>query len=136
VKKLHNEKLKPENLTASTRSPIIPVVTPTEKALIAKEREEKVKKAAERKAARLENEKAEAEKAKAGAEDPEAKKVPKKEPKTKGKKAELTFPATIRINHYGFVGIRKPLLAALGWHKDMALRIDKNSNGSVTMRKA
>jgi len=60
----------------------------------------------------------------------------KKEPKAKGKKAELTFPATIRINAYGFVGIRKALLAALGWKKDMQLSVVKNEDGSVTLRKA
>jgi hypothetical protein len=73
------------------------------------------------------------------AEDPEAeepKKAPKKEPTVKGKKAELTFPATIRINAYGFIGLRKPLLTALGWKKDMALSVVKNPDGSVTVRKA
>jgi len=34
------------------------------------------------------------------------------------------------------VNIARALLEALGWHKGMALRIDKNTGGSVTVRKA
>jgi hypothetical protein len=56
-------------------------------------------------------------------------------PKRKSK-PELTFPATIKINHYGFVNLRKQLLEALGWTKDMALVVVKNPDGSVTVRKA
>jgi hypothetical protein len=73
-----------------------------------------------------------------------AKKTPPatKEKTEKPKKAEkkkdapLTFPASIRINNYGFIGVRKGLLEALSWKKGMALKIDKNSDGSVTVRKA
>ena len=61
---------------------------------------------------------------------------PEKQPKAKGKKAEpLTFPATIQVNHYGFINIRKPLLEALGWSKDMTLSIVKNEDGSATVTK-
>lgn len=52
------------------------------------------------------------------------------------KDSPLTFPANIRINAYGFIGMRKALLEALSWHKGMALKIDKNPDGSVTIRKA
>lgn len=62
---------------------------------------------------------------------------PKKEPKAKAKKKEpLTFPVTIKINHYGFVNLRKQLLEALGWKKDMALTVVRNEDGTVTVRKA
>jgi hypothetical protein len=62
---------------------------------------------------------------------------PKKEPKSAKKKKEpLTFPATIKINHYGFVNLRKQLLEALGWTKDMTLSVVKNLDASVTLRKA
>jgi hypothetical protein len=57
------------------------------------------------------------------------KKAPKKKDKT------VTFPADIRVNAYGFIGIRKPLLEALSWHKGMALKIDKNVDGSATIKK-
>ena len=57
----------------------------------------------------------------------------KKAPKKKDKTA--TFPASIRVNDYGFIGIRKPLLEALSWHKGENLTIDKNADGSATLRK-
>lgn len=49
---------------------------------------------------------------------------------------KVTFPASIRINDYGFIGMRKSLLEALSWSKGMALRLEKNQDGSVTVRKA
>ena len=140
---MHNEKLKPENLTASARSPVIPNISETEKAEIAKKREEIVKERKKRKLDRLQYEKAEAEKAKAGGEQPEAEEPKKREPKglapkkqPKAKKPDLTFPTTVRVNAYGFVGIRKALLAALDWHKSMTLSVVKNPDGSVTIKKA
>lgn len=36
------------------------------------------------------------------------------------------------INNYGFIFMRKKWLAALGWKKGMALKIERNPNGSVT----
>jgi hypothetical protein len=51
-------------------------------------------------------------------------------------KTPLTFPAPIRINNYGFIGVRKPLLEALSWHKGEKLTIDKNADGRITVRKA
>jgi hypothetical protein len=62
-----------------------------------------------------------------------------KKAKPKPKKKEppaLEFPVSARINNYGFIGVRKGLLAALDWHKGMALKIEKNPDGSVTVRKA
>jgi hypothetical protein len=61
---------------------------------------------------------------------------PKKATPQKKAKAPLTFPADIRVNAYGFIGIRKPLLEALSWHKGEKLTIDKNADGSATIRKA
>lgn len=58
-----------------------------------------------------------------------------KKPKNAEKK-DAPFPANIRINDYGFIGLKKGLLEALNWHKGMALKIDKNPDGSVTLRKA
>lgn len=76
----------------------------------------------------------------AGVEETEEKKAeePKKaKPKPKKKEpAALEFPVSARINDYGFIGLKKGLLTALGWHKGMGLKIDKNADGSVTVRKA
>jgi hypothetical protein len=69
-------------------------------------------------------------------------KTPDDKKATKPKKSEapapkaVTFPATIRINAYGFIGLRKGLLEALGWSKSMRLQIDKNPDGSVTIKSA
>ena len=78
-----------------------------------------------------------------GAEQPEAeeskkesKKRPPKEAKKKKEPTALEFPVSARINDYGFIGLKKRLLEALGWHKGMALKIDKNADGSATVRKA
>lgn len=51
------------------------------------------------------------------------------------KKEAVTFPASIRINDYGFLGLKKGLLEALGWNKGVRLQIDKNADGSATLRK-
>lgn len=65
---------------------------------------------------------------------------PKKETKKatpqKKAKAPLTFPAAVRINAYGFIGLRQGLLEALDWHKGEKLTIEKNADGSATVRKA
>ena len=47
-----------------------------------------------------------------------------------------TFPVKARINDYGFLNFRKPLLEVLGWTKGMDLTIEKNQDGSITVRKA
>lgn len=127
-----SEKVKPENLTASERSPVIPVVKEAGKALKAKDHAEKALKKAEGKAADLV--KNELNKApEKPAQSPEAK--PEKKGKAAKKATALTFPTTIRINDYGFVNLRKGLLEALGWAKGIKLKLDKNADGSVMIRK-
>lgn len=73
---------------------------------------------------------------------PPAKK-PKPEKKSKAKETKeakkdspLAFPTTVRINDYGFINVRKGLLDGLGWAKGITLKLDKNADGSVTIRKA
>ena len=51
-------------------------------------------------------------------------------------KASSVFPADAKINDYGFLHFKNSWLENLGWHKGMALKIDKNPDGSVTLRKA
>jgi hypothetical protein len=46
------------------------------------------------------------------------------------------FPADAHINDYSFLRFRDAWLKNLGWTKGMALKIDKNADGSVTLRKA
>jgi len=105
------EKVKPENLAPSQRSPVIPVVTEGEKVVYDPTVEKKAKKKAQPKAA-------------------ESKKPEKKASK------ELSFPATVRVNHYGFINLRKSLRDALGWTVDLKLTIEQNGDGSITLRKA
>jgi len=56
----------------------------------------------------------------------------KKDPKNK---PELEYPLESRINAYGFLHFRKNLLTDLGWNKGMAVTLDKNSEGNITIRK-
>lgn len=60
----------------------------------------------------------------------------KKAKKAKKGQEPLTFPVTVRINAYGFIGVGRGLLEDFGWKKDTAPKIDKNPDGSVTVRKA
>ena len=46
------------------------------------------------------------------------------------------FPAEGRINDYGFLNFKAKWLENLGWTKGMALKIEKNADGSITLRKA
>ena len=46
------------------------------------------------------------------------------------------FPAEGRINDYGFLNFKAKWLENLGWTKGMALKIEKNADGSLTVRKA
>jgi len=57
------------------------------------------------------------------------------EAKAKPEKTEV-FPVDARINDYGFLGFKMGWLENLGWHKGMALKIEKNADGSITLRKA
>jgi len=50
--------------------------------------------------------------------------------------ATLQYPLDARINGYNFLRLSNALLADLGWHVDMALKVDKNSDGSINLRKA
>lgn len=60
--------------------------------------------------------------------------------KEKTKKTRETkpakFPIDAKINDYGFLHFSVGLLKALGWTKGMALKIEKNPDGSIMIRKA
>lgn len=56
--------------------------------------------------------------------------------KEKQSKSSVSYPVKSRINAYGFIFLKKKLLANLGWTKDMALTIEKNEDGSITVRPA
>jgi len=56
--------------------------------------------------------------------------------KAKAKPATVDFPAAAKINDYGFLHFKNAWLENLGWTKGMALKIDKNADGSATLRKA
>lgn len=66
--------------------------------------------------------------------------IEKSEEKPKEKKIRKVkpakFPVDTRINDYGFLHFGVGVLKALGWSKGMALKIDKNPDGSITLRKA
>ena len=51
------------------------------------------------------------------------------------KAKESPFPADAEINNYGFLHFRKLWLESLGWSNSMALKIEKNNDGSITLRK-
>ena len=46
------------------------------------------------------------------------------------------FPAAAKINDYGFLHFKNAWLENLRWTKGMALKIEKNPDGSITLRKA
>lgn len=52
------------------------------------------------------------------------------------KAKESPFPADAKINDYGFLGFKIGWLTDLAWSKGMALKIEKNADGSITLRKA
>jgi len=62
--------------------------------------------------------------------------VAKEKSKRGGKQKPIKFPLDARINDYGFLNFRKPLLAALGWRKGMSVKISKNEDGSLTVRES
>jgi len=45
------------------------------------------------------------------------------------------FPTNGKINDYGFLHFRKAWLADLGWTNGMTLKVEKNADGSITIRK-
>jgi hypothetical protein len=55
--------------------------------------------------------------------------------KEKREEKDSVFPAEGEINDYGFLHFRKAWLENLGWKKGMALKVAKNTDGSVTLRK-
>jgi hypothetical protein len=61
---------------------------------------------------------------------------PKRKAKPKTETPKEVFPVDARINDYNFLHLKTGWLADLGWTKGMALRIDKNPDGSITLRKA
>ena len=60
----------------------------------------------------------------------------KPKPKRQKESKSVTYPLDARINGYNFMHFSNALLADLGWHVDMKLKVDKNADGSVTLRKA
>jgi hypothetical protein len=46
------------------------------------------------------------------------------------------FPTDAKNNDYGFLGFKKSWLDDLNWTKGMALKIEKNADGSITLKKA
>lgn len=65
-------------------------------------------------------------------EKPKAAKKRKQKPRVT-KPAE--FPIDAKINDYGFLHFRVSVLKALGWSKGMALKIERNADDSITLRK-
>lgn len=62
----------------------------------------------------------------------------KKEKKAKSatKETPVEFPVSGHVNAYGFLFLKIRWLKALDWHLDMAVKIERNDDGSVTVRKA
>ena len=51
-------------------------------------------------------------------------------------KPAVKYPLKTKINAYGFLHFRNSWLADLGWAKGTAVTIEKNANGSITVKKA
>lgn len=64
----------------------------------------------------------------------EGEEKPKEKKTRKAKPAE--FPVDAKINDYGFLHFKVGVLTALGWKKGMTLKIERNEDGSITVRKA
>lgn len=57
--------------------------------------------------------------------------------KAKSKSANtVQYPLNAKVNPWGFIHFKKHWLADLGWTEDMAITIEKNADGSLTVRKA
>ena len=70
---------------------------------------------------------------------PAAKPKPEKKEtkvKTEKKEAPVEFPLSGHVNPYGFLFLKVRWLKALGWHIDMAVKVERNADGSITVRKA
>jgi hypothetical protein len=127
VRKLPNEKAKPEDLTASARSPVVLVVDEKEKERIAKEAQDKAKQKAERRKKRIDDEKAKKE------HQPETKKEP--EPKPSKKKAPPTFPMAAKVNKYGFLYLLPEMRKVVGIAKGAEAKIVVSAEGSTLIIK-
>lgn len=64
------------------------------------------------------------------------KQVKETKAKTEKKETPVEFPVSGHINAYGFLFLKVRWLKALGWHLDMAVKIERNADGSITIRKA
>ena len=62
----------------------------------------------------------------------------KKETKAKSaaKESPVEFPVSGHVNAYGFLFLKVRWLKALGWHLEMPVKIERNADGSITVRKA
>jgi len=62
----------------------------------------------------------------------------KPKPKPEKSAATLQYPLDSFVNEYGFMRFSKDLLADLGWKAKtrIDLKVDKNADGSITLRKA
>jgi len=65
------------------------------------------------------------------------KKEKAKEPPQQVEPKNATFPVEHKINAYGFIGLHKDWLAALGWTKPMAIKISltEDAEGLIIRRK-
>jgi len=87
----------------------------------------------------LKNKKERIEKIKEATEQEKTEKAAESSEPAKEKKPRETkpaeFPVDAKINDYGFLHFGVGLLKALGWKKGMAVKISKNPDGSITVRK-
>lgn len=126
---MRNEKVKPENLTASERSPVIPKIPETEKANAIKENDRRARARIGRKVNRP-----------TAAKDSEKTLPPAEKEKTPEKKAPAPekgpFPAEGKINKYGFLYFSGDMLAAFGLRKGTEAKLSINlENGALVLRK-
>jgi len=66
---------------------------------------------------------------------------PKRKAKAKTEEKTSPFPCDAEINAYGFLGFKKAWLEDLGWEvvkgvHGQPLKVEKNADGSLTLRKA
>ena len=59
-----------------------------------------------------------------------------KNQKERKNKPEVKYPLRTKINAYGFLHFRNSWLADLGWCKGMPIAVERNSDGSITIRKS
>jgi hypothetical protein len=59
-----------------------------------------------------------------------------KKAKTEKKEIPVEFPVSGHVNAYGFLFLKGKWLKALDWRLNMPVKIERNADGSVTVRKA